>query len=206
MTRLHSQLSPEHAAAVYEACLHDVVHSVHEHSPEFWPEIWYDPEEDAAGAELYFRRSFRGVALMAQPNGDLGTRLSEAFRRSFSGGARRVAIIGSDAPTLPPERIPEAFRHLDARDVVLGPAEDGGYYLIGIRAAAWPAAAGLFGGIPWSTDEVLSATRSRLRRLELGSEMLAPWYDIDHPEDLARAATSLASRPWSHLGALLAEQ
>lgn len=206
MTRLHSQLSPEHAAAVYEACLHDVVHSVYENSPEFSPEIWYDPEEDAAGAEQYFRRSFPGVALMAQPKGDLGTRLSEAFGRSFSGGARRVAIIGSDAPTLPPERIPQAFRHLGARDVVLGPAEDGGYYLIGIRAAAWPAAAGLFGGVPWSTDEVLSATRSRLRRLELGSAMLAPWYDIDHPEDLARAAAALESRPGSHLGALLAEQ
>lgn len=206
MTRLQPQLSPLRAAAVYEACLHDVVHSVREHAAEFPPEIWYDPGEDSGGAEQYFRRSFPGVALVAQPEGDLGTRLSEAFQRSFSGGAGRVTIIGSDAPTLPPERIPRAFRHLRNRDVVIGPAEDGGYYLIGIRAAAWPAARGLFGGIPWSTDGVLPATRARLRRLGLGSAMLAPWYDIDHPEDLARAAAALESRPGSQLGALLAEQ
>lgn len=206
MTRLQPQLSPARAAAVYEACLHDVVRSVHEHAAEFHPEIWYDPGEDEAGAERYFRRSFPGVALVAQPKGDLGTRLSDAFQRSFSGGARCVTIIGSDAPTLPPERFGQAFRRLRDREVVIGPAEDGGYYLIGVRAAAWPVAAGLFDGVPWSTDEVLSATRSRIRRLGLGSTMLAPWYDIDHPEDLARAAAALDSRSGSRLGALLAEQ
>lgn len=122
------------------------------------------------------------VTIARQTRGDLGARLRAAFRAE-----RGPAIaIGSDSPTLDPARIPEAASALATKDVVLGPAEDGGYYLIGLRAPQ--TAETLFRGIPWSTKDAARVTLERARELGLTVHLLPAWYDVDDPPSLRRAA------------------
>ncbi len=106
----------------------------------------------------------------------MATAFDEAFRR----GARRVAIVGTDAPFVSRETVLEAFRSLDDHDLVLGPAHDGGYYLLAVDRPC-PA---LFQGIAWSTRSVLAGTVERAGTLGLAVRLLEPLRDIDTLEDL----------------------
>lgn len=124
-----------------------------------------------------------GVRALPQRGADLGERLHHAFLELFAAGHTAALIIGSDLPTLPPAHIRSAVEAL-ARPgdrVVLGPAEDGGYYLIGLKAPHPE----LFLGIPWSTDAVLSATIAAAGRLPVAC--VDRWYDVDSVQDLDRA-------------------
>ncbi len=116
-----------------------------------------------------------------QSSGDLGDRMATAFQVTFAQGADRAVIIGTDCPALTPDAIAKAFELLDTFDLVLGPAMDGGYYLMGLNQFH-PA---LFAGIAWSTDQVLSQTVTIAETLSLTTAYLAPLTDIDRPEDLA---------------------
>lgn len=112
-----------------------------------------------------------------QGSGDLGDRMRRFFCRSFE-HSQRVVLIGSDCPTLPPERIGSAFAALSRHDVVLGPAVDGGYYLIGLsdRCRHWMES--LFTEMPWSGDRVAGITRQRIR------DAGATWFELPHEEDI----------------------
>jgi len=125
-------------------------------------------------------------SLYAQAEGDLGERLEDYFRWSFSEGATKSVVIGSDSPTLPFRYLEEAFGFLDRRDVVLGPSEDGGYYLVGMRRFL----PSLFQGIPWGTEKVFAETMKRLDPSAVG--VLKRWYDVDTPQDLERLREELA--------------
>jgi rSAM/selenodomain-associated transferase 1 len=131
-----------------------------------------------------------GMGRVGQRGGDLGERMGNLIADLLAEGHPAALIIGSDLPALPVAYLEEAARVLaeGAADVVLGPAEDGGYYLIGLRRAA-PA---LFTDIAWSTAEVLTATRARARALGLCAYLLPPWHDVDTPDDLARLRRDLA--------------
>ena len=138
-------------------------------------------------------RSFRpplDVAIEVQVSGDLGRRLSATFERRFAEGYRRVAVIGSDCPELAPRHLDDALTSLADRPVVLGPAADGGYWLVGAR----PPLVEMFTDIPWSTDGVLEATRARLSRLGIDWLELEELADLDTEADLRRtlAAPDLA--------------
>ena len=149
-TRLCPPLTPREAADLYGAFLLDTVGLVSE-IPEADLFIAYDPPT----AREFFSRMFpRSVACIPQGTGDLGNRLSRISRRLFSRGYRKLVILASDTPHLPQECIRRAFSRLDETDVVLGPCDDGGYYLIGSRVHA-PA---LFEGIAWSRSAVLEQT------------------------------------------------
>ncbi len=113
---------------------------------------------------------------------DLGERMENTFKRCFADGFTAVVLIGSDIPDLPPEILTEAFAALDTRGAVIGPAVDGGYYLIGFRKEMF--VPGVFTGISWSTDAVLPETMARLARAGIGIHRLPPWRDVDTPEDL----------------------
>jgi len=119
-------------------------------------------------------------SLYAQAAGDLGERLEDYFRWNFLQGATKSIVIGSDSPTLPSRYLEEAFHLLDRKEVVLGPSEDGGYYLIGLRCFL-PL---LFHGIPWGTERVFEETMKRVDPSEVG--VLERWYDVDTPSDLKR--------------------
>ena len=125
-----------------------------------------------------------------QQGEDLGERLFSALSEAGEEAAA-VAALGSDHPTLPVETVHRAFEAVErGADVVLGPAEDGGYYLIALRAGA--VSRRLFEGVEWSTDKVLATTLDRCRELGLALEMLPLAADVDTPEDLARLAARMA--------------
>ena len=116
-----------------------------------------------------------------QSSGDLGVRLRRAFSGAFRGGARRVSAIGADAPGLSADILRQAFNGLRSRDVVLGPAADGGYYLIG-TARDLPQ---LFSGVDWGTGRVRAQTLAAIARLGLTVAELPLLDDVDRPGDLA---------------------
>jgi len=128
--------------------------------------------------------------LTAQGNGDLGWRLDRAFRRAFDEGAQRVVIIGSDCPEAGAHDIQAAWTALLSHDVVLGPATDGGYWLIGLRAPQPQ----LFVDIPWSTDKVLRETQEHCRAAGLTTHMLRELSDVDTEADWRRFLAKLVEK------------
>ena len=123
--------------------------------------------------------------LAPQGEGDLGDRMNNAFTGSFQEGFEKVVVIGTDCPSLDSESVMEAFDLLNENTLVLGPATDGGYYLIGIRSDApeWLYEL-VFKNIPWGTDQVLNATVNALAETGLDVGLLDEKADVDEPEDL----------------------
>ena len=121
-----------------------------------------------------------GPRYLPQAAGDLGARMEAAFRAAFNEGADRVVIIGSDLPELSAALLRRAFDALESHKAVIGPARDGGYYLLGMRTMI----DGLFDGIAWSTDEVLARTLGRLRAAGVEPALLDTLSDVDEADDL----------------------
>ena len=140
-----------------------------------------------------------GVAadqLMPQHGADLGHRERGIFEDLFREGFSQVVMIGSDLPTLPREHVVEAFDRLRASDdrVVLGPANDGGYYLIGLAARTGnESVPDLFTGIRWSTEWARADTVAAAARCGLAVDLLGDWYDVDDETGLTRVRTELAT-------------
>jgi uncharacterized protein len=120
------------------------------------------------------------IIYQQQSNGDLGQRMKLAFARSLSISSDKVVIIGTDCPELNLTILSQAFEILTYSDLVLGPALDGGYYLIGLSHLIPE----LFQGINWGTSEVFEQTKEIARQLKLKVGYLLPLHDIDRPEDL----------------------
>ncbi|NQU12122.1 glycosyltransferase [bacterium] len=154
----------------------------------FAVEWWFTP------ARAPFRRVVGAAAwTRPQPPGSLGRRMQAAFADALGRGYRRVVIIGVDAPEVEQSIVGRAFRLLARHAVVLQPAEDGGYALIGVAGKGrGPGGGGrgelpdLFRGIPWGTSRVLECTRARLRRLRLPWAELPVTYDVDTAADWDR--------------------
>ena len=144
-----------------------------------------------AGGTMAQMRHWLGdsAVLMPQGEGDLGDRLKLALCRGFAAGLQHIIVIGSDCPDVSEVQIARALALLDSHDVVLGPAVDGGYYLIGLNRLHAP----LFENIPWSTARVLERTAAIARHSDLSVALLAPLSDIDRPEDLPVWKAHLAS-------------
>jgi rSAM/selenodomain-associated transferase 1 len=123
---------------------------------------------------------FAGIAgtrfeLEPQAAGDLGRRMEAFFRARVADGAERIVLIGTDSPTVPIVWIEQAFPSLATADVVLGPATDGGYYLIGCARRVPP----VFAAIAWGGPTVLADTIARLSDPAWRLALLPPWYDVD---------------------------
>jgi hypothetical protein len=135
------------------------------------------------GGNEQLMQSWLGSSLIyqRQSEGDIGCRMASAFQASFEAGMNSVVLIGIDCPDLNAQLMAEAFQALHQHDLVLGPAVDGGYYLIGLRRLIPE----LFTGIRWSTAEVLPETLRIAHRLELAVAKLRLLSDVDRPEDLS---------------------
>ena len=135
-------------------------------------------------------------ALLAQRGDDLGQREEAVFADLFTEGFTKVVIVGSDLPTLPVTLISRAIDAVDPQTVVLGPAEDGGYYLIALASARGDAAnvPDLFSNIRWSTAEALDDTWAAAVGAGLRVELLPEWYDVDDEDGLTRLQTDLAGQ------------
>ncbi|MCB0345257.1 MAG: TIGR04282 family arsenosugar biosynthesis glycosyltransferase [Bdellovibrionales bacterium] len=120
------------------------------------------------------------LQLRAQPEGDLGKRLDHIFGERFDSGDSSVVAIGTDCVDLDGNLVDAAFNQLKSNDAVLGPAQDGGYYLIGLSKPM----PGLFENIPWSSHDTFDATVQKLRKFEAKLSCLKTLRDIDVPEDL----------------------
>lgn len=181
-TRLAAEVGAHSAAEIYRVLGRRVVSACARMGAGHETVVWFAPAE----ARPVVRAWLEGLsvaAYRAQVPGALGARLSAAFQRHFDDGARRVIVIGSDCPTVDASVVTQALAALDAHDLVLGPAHDGGYYLIGLRAPA----PYLFRGIAWSTDAVLGQTLARARQVALSVALLPTRRDIDTASD-ARVA------------------
>ncbi len=139
-------------------------------------EVWF------AGGDRVQMQTWLGLDLIyqSQPEGDLGDRMAQAFQTEFDSGVKAAIIIGTDCPELTDVLLTKAFQALQHTDLVLGPATDGGYYLIGLRRMVPE----LFKMIPWSTDRVFQQTVDIASNLNLSLATLPALTDVDRPDDL----------------------
>ena len=186
-TRLCPPLSPEEAADLYDCFLRDKVEQVRALGSATGV-IAFTPDDSRS----LFEEIAPGFRLIAQRGADLGSRLLNSLGALLREGYVGAVAIDSDTPNLPTEYLRQAVDVLSrsATDVVVGPSDDGGYYLIGVRQA-WPT---LFDAMPWSTPEVLPETLRRAHAAGLRVECLPAWFDVDTAEDLERLIVSLGDR------------
>ncbi len=172
-TRLARDVGEERALAVYRTVGQRVAAAV----AEYPLTVWYDPPD----AEPEMRAWLGDHECRAQLGDDLGGRMAHAFREHFArGDDGPVIVIGADTPDISVTTIAEAILILDRADVAIGPALDGGYYLLGLNAPHEP----LFESVPWGTRDVLQVTVRRCRDLDLTVGRLDVRRDIDTVEDL----------------------
>jgi rSAM/selenodomain-associated transferase 1 len=175
-TRLASTIGPAAALEVYNellACTYAATNGV-----VATKTLWLAGEASADGTPF---THWAGYEQHPQPSGDLGHRMHQAFSTAFAAGATAAVVIGTDCPELTSAHLAEAFRQLATHDVVVGPALDGGYYLLGMRKLVPE----FFVNKLWSTPCVLAATLADANRLGLSVAHLPPLADVDTAEDLA---------------------
>ena len=175
-TRLVPALGPETAAGLYRALAEAVVERTRPSAGEYERILFFAPLEARAEMDAWLP----GETWIAQEGLDLGARMSAAFDACFARGAGRVAIVGSDVPGLAAGDVEAALDSLAAHDLALGPAMDGGYYLIAL-ARPQPA---LFRGIAWGSASVFAATMERAAALALTVRVLETRRDVDTLDDV----------------------
>lgn len=184
-TRLAATLGDDAASALYQACIELTLERLQAFRQD--AVLYVDPPEALERLAAWVGPSW---SLRPQRGAALGERLAAAAQQSFAEGARRVVIIGTDAPWMRPEQIREAFARLDTCDGVVGPTEDGGYYLVGLSRLA-PA---LFSGIAWSSPRVFAQTMAKAHALGLRLHVLPRGYDLDAFNDVQRFVDEEARR------------
>lgn len=187
-SRLAATIGDERTLAVYRAMVHDVMSAIGSSTAETEIEVMWAPTPAADGAAL--RESFGSRSLSMQTGATLGDRLSMAFsERFFFHRTQKIVATGVDDPGLSREMIDHAFGLLDSCEWTIGPAVDGGYYLIGCRAAAFDP--DIFTSIAWGTSTVFAETMAKIRGWGSTVAVLPRRLDIDTEEELkAYAATA----------------
>ena len=179
-TRLIPTVGADGAAALAEAFFRDTWNCVEALS-------WAVPivaSTDSLGPKILPRPE---IPVWLQGGGDLGARIERILRRALTQSPFAMAL-GADSPGIPSIFLDHAHEALQSADAVLGPCDDGGFYLLGLRECPQ----GLLTGIPWSQPTTFAHTLDRLNQLGLKSIVLDSWYDIDRPEDLDRLRDEVA--------------
>jgi len=176
-SRLAAVIGDEAAIYLYKNFILDIIDTVKKTGYPF--RICYYPPHAGAEVSSWLAGQYR---IMPQQGSDLGERMENAFIRCFSEGFERAVLIGSDLPDLAPAVLQEAMASLGEHDVVIGPASDGGYYLIGFHDDTLVPQ--VFQGIPWSTETVFQETMAILRNSALSIGQAPEWNDVDTVEDL----------------------
>ena len=172
-TRLAESIGASEAAAAYQILVETLLAKLALLSDV---QLRFSPDDALSEIEPWLRPHWQA---RAQGEGDLGQRLERAFGEAFTEGVNRVVVIGSDCPELTAEDIRAAWAALARDDLVLGPAKDGGYWLIGLKSRQ----PSLFHSMPWSTDKVLEETLDRARHSGLTFKLLRELSDVDTEQD-----------------------
>jgi hypothetical protein len=185
-SRLALHLGKERAAEIYRQLAETVVANLTPQAPEHDYEInlSFAPESTAQQITAWFPQQH---LFSPQQGSDLGERMSNAFLRAFADGHAKALLIGSDCPDISRTIVGRGFKQLETNDVVLGPAHDGGYYLIGLRRPEPE----LFYGVDWGTGRVLQQTLDRIHVANLTVALLSELRDIDRIEDLQHCRVTL---------------
>jgi rSAM/selenodomain-associated transferase 1 len=185
-TRIASTVGAARALEIYQSLVGTVLGNLRAITRV---ELRYTPDDAGDEIQPWLQK---GWTIERQGKGDLGERMHRAFTDSLEAGAKRVVIIGSDCPKVDEGDITKAFSALRQNDLVLGPATDGGYWLIGLRAAQKT----LFDNMEWSTAKVAAETLSRAKGLEMKSHLLRELADVDTEDDWGKwHAVSYEYRP-----------
>jgi rSAM/selenodomain-associated transferase 1 len=184
-TRLARSIGEDKASRLYRLMAEDTVGRLgvsgsgqHGKNGEYETIVLYDPPEKFWEIKDWLGG---GLRYMKQSGENLGERLAGAFDAVFCAGARRVAVVGTDCPGVTHDTVTKALARLGENDVVIGPAADGGYYLIGLSRNAPE----LFASIDWSTDMVFNQTLENVERLGLSFTTLEVMKDVDELSDLS---------------------
>ena len=176
-TRLAREIGAEAALRVYRRLAEHAVAAARSLAPAADVRIHVDPGDAVPTVAAWLGG---GADYLPQAEGDLGERMRAAFAFAFGEGYGKVVIVGSDLPDVSADLLRRALDSLDTAPAVLGPARDGGYYLLGMREMA----PGVFDGVPWSTDRVLERTLGRLREAGIEPALLETLADVDDAADL----------------------
>jgi hypothetical protein len=186
-TRLVPPLDSQTASDLYRSFLLDKIEQVKTMNGVH-PFVAYTPQTSDS---LFSSIIPLGFTLIPQVGADLGERLLHVSNSLFNRGFRKVVLSDSDTPNLPIKIMKDAIDRLDSFDVVLGPCEDGGYYLIGLRSNMPE----LFREIPWGTSEVAKLTMKKAMKMHATISLLDEWYDVDTVEMLLRLKRDLYAKP-----------
>ena len=176
-TRLASSLGKEFALGFYKECSIRLFEEVRNHNDFFTAFLFYS-EKDELNKMIDWAGS--GFEYYYQEGNDLGERMSNAFNKAFTLGAKKTVIIGTDVPDISNNLIASSFSLLDEKDFVIGPSIDGGYYLLGMKNLNCD----LFSGIGWSTETVLDHTINRIEKNNFSFAKLKQLHDIDDEQSL----------------------
>ncbi|NBB79961.1 MAG: DUF2064 domain-containing protein [Verrucomicrobia bacterium] len=187
-TRLAESIGPQAALDTYRSLAEGQIDRL----PQNWPlEIHFTPGDALAEMQQWLGDVHH---YHPQVTGDLGARLETAVTRAFASGAQNVFCIGADCPALGAIHLQSAEQALQGgADLVFGPANDGGYYLVGMRKAE---TAAIFRDIPWSTSDTLQTSLETAKRLDLQVQLLEPLNDIDTVEELQHAVAQGLLPEW----------
>lgn len=176
-TRLAKNIGSENAAMLYRNMAEGIVCNLSKLT-DYTKIIFFDPPERRNDVMRWLK--FDGLSFVAQDGNSLGERMSNAFSHAFSLGAEKAVVIGTDCAQITKQTILKAFEKLETSEAVIGPSDDGGYYLLGLRRLIPE----LFYDIDWSTNLVFDQTMKRLRRNGIKSKCLETLRDVDTVEDL----------------------
>ncbi|MBI5640894.1 MAG: TIGR04282 family arsenosugar biosynthesis glycosyltransferase [Nitrospirae bacterium] len=177
-TRLAEEIGDKEAAETFRLIAERLMEATQPLQSEYARVLFYAP----ADRKEEFRRWFPGEELLAQKGDDIGEIMANALKDLFDRGASKAVITGSDIPDLDRGVLRQAFCELNNDEIVIGPATDGGYYLIGMRSLHEP----VFRGLPWGTENVFHDTLSVIRRLKLTYKTVGTLSDVDTREDLLK--------------------
>jgi rSAM/selenodomain-associated transferase 1 len=177
-TRLASSLGKEFALGFYKECSRHLFAQVVRNQNDFFTPFLFYSEKDELNKMIDWAGS--GFEYYYQEGSDLGERMSNAFNKVFTLGAKKAVIIGTDVPDISKNLITNSFKLLDKKDFVIGPSIDGGYYLLGMKNLNCD----LFSEISWSTETVLDQTIKRIDANNFNFAKLEQLHDIDDDQSL----------------------
>ena len=186
-TRLAARLGADKTLALYRCFVEDIMATLN--AGLYQPSIFYTPKDQKSVVQAWLGRNYH---CLPQSGSNLGERMYQALRHIFHEPVKRAVLIGSDIPDLSTGIIAEAFAALQESDVVIGPAKDGGYYLIGFQKDAL--SGDVFNGMEWGTNQVFQQTLVQLQHANLSYHILPICQDIDTYEDLMAFYSRNASR------------